>query len=138
YAAPVLESHSLRATFFITTGLVGTLGRLWFDEAAQYWNSVPQEVILGVCRDATGPAEAEAAVGSISAWMHFLKAQTPDARGNVLQALRSGVASPPDEQHRMMTWSEVAALQRRGHEIGAHTRHHPLLPQLGDLEVIEE
>ena len=33
-AAPILEEHGLHGTFYVTTGLVGTDRRHWFDQAA--------------------------------------------------------------------------------------------------------
>jgi peptidoglycan/xylan/chitin deacetylase (PgdA/CDA1 family) len=65
-----------------------------------------------------------------------LSADQRDASLAELEAALGGDAVP--EFARMMTWEQIRALHRAGHEIGSHSRTHPLLPELSDERVREE
>jgi peptidoglycan/xylan/chitin deacetylase (PgdA/CDA1 family) len=49
-AAPILEVHGLRGTFFITSGFVENAAPLWYDRAADAWKrlSHANRKVLGV------------------------------------------------------------------------------------------
>jgi peptidoglycan/xylan/chitin deacetylase (PgdA/CDA1 family) len=137
HAAPALEAAGLRGTFFVTTGPVGTDARLWFDEAAEFWRNVPQRQLTDLTRATLGPM-VPSAWSDISGWMAFLKRISPAQRSSMLERLRAAHSQPLDARHRLMTPREIASLQQRGHEIGCHTRWHPLLTQLTDSDLIGE
>jgi peptidoglycan/xylan/chitin deacetylase (PgdA/CDA1 family) len=65
-----------------------------------------------------------------------LSAERRDASLAELEAALGGDVVP--EFARMMTWEQVRALHRAGHEIGSHSLTHPLLPDLSDERVREE
>jgi peptidoglycan/xylan/chitin deacetylase (PgdA/CDA1 family) len=138
-AAPILEAAGVRATFFVTTGFVETGGPLWFDLAIDLLSRAPSDELAQVARAYFEAADAErlcARSAHIPDWMELLKTLAPGNRSAFLDEIGTAVGSA-DMRGRFdaMTPAHVAELARRGHEIGSHTVHHPLLPQLSDPEL---
>lgn len=52
-------------------------------------------------------------------------------------ANRWDTAAPPRDWP-ILSWDELGALARSGHEIGSHSRTHPHLPTLDDASLVEE
>jgi len=128
YAAPILESHGLRATFFVTTGFVeGTT--LWFDRAAQAWHRDAAATLMRASEAIPSLRESIAEVRSFDAWWQFLKQLSQDARQTVLHAT-DVPALATDEVFCAMTIEHVRELAKRGHEIGSHSVTHPILTNL--------
>lgn len=132
-AAPILEQHGLRATYYVTSGFVAQGGPLWFDRAS-----------LALQRlDASGRAELARehglALEGVSAWMAHAKTLDPIARERLV-ARAEALAGTARERARFepMTKAEVRALHERGHEIGSHTESHPILTGLDDAQLAHE
>jgi peptidoglycan/xylan/chitin deacetylase (PgdA/CDA1 family) len=138
-AAPILEEYGMRGTFYVTTSLVGTDRRLWFDEAAIRWRGLDwrqvTEVVDCVTPSAILPPSAST---SLPDWMAFLKSLATDQRLRLLDALGAHISEAPDDLDRIMTEQELVHLVQRGHEIGSHSATHPPLPQLTDAQLNEE
>lgn len=135
-AGPVLERCGVKATFYVTTGLIGTGQRLWFDSAAMTWSGLDWgRVEQAVAAAVPGLALPAAARASISGWMGFLKSLPTRARLAVLGSDLGVTAPEPDQLDRLMTPQELQELDRRGHEVASHSQTHPLLPQLSDAEL---
>lgn len=119
HAAPVLRKFGARATFFVTSGFIGGRRRMWFEVAAMLWERAQPRPPLGE-------------------WMTRFKRMPVKSRNDELAAL----ASPEDwvstERDAPMTWDHVADLQREGHEIGCHSRTHPILTILSPNELRDE
>ncbi len=122
-AAPILESAGVRGTFFITTGFLGTNKRLWFDVAARVW----------VREHKAGKQRMR-----LHEWMRSLKEMRAEEIAEVLRARTTEsdwISEPCD---RAMTGEELRGIARAGHEIGCHTRTHPILTRLADLDIRAE
>jgi len=143
FAAPVLQEFGLRATFFVITDLAGTNELPWYDrlaQAAATWRACGGAPANGhrfaplLGRLTAHVADANAfARAVVSAAKHL----PPGERARLLDYLeRSGKAElctpAPPPTDLLMTWAQIAALARAGHEIGSHTRTHPILTQLDD------
>ncbi len=127
--APTLEEYGVRGTFFIASGVSGTDRLYWFDRAAVLW-----------VREAAGIAmELGTPAGDFDAYMAALKKLSPDIRAQIMERVRdTDITAGDRKMYRTMGVAEVVDLHRRGHEIGAHSVSHPLLPQLGLEELNEE
>lgn len=123
-AAPVLEEHGVRGTFFVTTRFVDGDTALWFDVAALAW-SRDRAGCVAAAREEVDTAPA--APRDLAAWMSLLKALPPERRDAIVTRLG---APEPRDRFRAMRWEQVRALHSRGHEIGNHTLTHPILPGL--------
>lgn len=122
YAAPVLREHGVRATFFVTSGFIGCRRRMWFETAAAAWSGL---------RSAGNEM-------SLSDWMLKLKRLPVAARdAEIEKRTRAGDWVSP-ERDAAMSWSEVLELQKAGHEIGCHSRSHPILTPLADDDLRDE
>jgi peptidoglycan/xylan/chitin deacetylase (PgdA/CDA1 family) len=133
HAAPVLNLHGLRGTFFITTGFVQG-EPLWFDRAALAWRSAGRGAALKACDAMPECRELLAQVESFESWWEALKGLQPGVRRRVLDAAES-TAVKPDEIFGAMGPGEVAKLSAHGHEIGSHSATHPILSSLDDYSL---
>lgn len=120
-AAPILKALGLRATFFVVSSFVKHGTPLWFDAAARSYA-------------AQGFDHQRVAVE-----IEGLKNCSPALRDQRIAALPvSGVTAPGTDDSAPMTTTELIALARAGHEIGAHTVSHPVLPPTDDAELEKE
>lgn len=135
HAAPILDAKGVRATFFVTTGFVKG-EPMWFDRA-MLWYEANKGGASGIDSPDAGRGpetstanptfrEARSHLGSIDSWLGWLKAMTRADRDRVLQAV--GATGVPD-CCAAMTVDQVVAMSAKGHEIAAHTVHHPVLTQ---------
>jgi peptidoglycan/xylan/chitin deacetylase (PgdA/CDA1 family) len=152
HARPVLAKLGLKATFYIPVKNVEEQRAPWHDRlafalmrsiaAVRRTRGVDFDRLLAPfgtnvrAFDALLPEDALqlASVGVITA--KSLSAQRRDASLAELEAALGGDAVP--DFARMMTWEQVRALHRAGHEIGSLSLTHPLLPDLSDERVREE
>jgi len=115
-AAPILAKYGLKATFFLTTALIGTEQLLWFDRLRWIRRLAAPAVVRGddLLSGRIDPKKADVrdVLARLDPWWAEIRGRIPT---HVLDALR------------LMTWEEARALQRAGHSIGAHTRNHAIL-----------
>ncbi len=139
HAAPVLEAHDMRASFFVVTEAIEQNSTLWHDRIAYAMTAL-------LARDAE---RARALLAEIDvAFTHSDLANAAVARCKLLPPVRrdawvaaleasvGGAARP--EWDGMLTWDELRAMHERGHEIGSHSVSHPILPLLSDAELKAE
>lgn len=158
-AAPALEEHRVPATVFLATGLLGSDREFWWDELERvllHPGGLPSTLVLKVGRVERQWSLGEAAEYSaeqfachrswcgwdepldarqllfrqIYDWLRTLEPSEPQA---VLEQLRVWAEAPAQARpsHRILTSAEAAELARSPTiSIGAHTRTHPVLPDL--------
>ncbi|MBL8861140.1 MAG: polysaccharide deacetylase family protein [Planctomycetes bacterium] len=137
-AAPILERHGARGTFFVTTDFVASGLPMWFDRAAAIIRATPDR-ILNAAASAHGcapPAPETAAKGRVRAWVEALKGCAAAQRETFLGAL--GPAPDGTALFDPMSPVQVGELARRGHEIGAHSCSHAILPLADADELARE
>jgi peptidoglycan/xylan/chitin deacetylase (PgdA/CDA1 family) len=133
YAAPLLQEHGIRATFYVPVEQVETGQLIWHDRLgfsgltllqAQDGVDRAEEIFAGYGLSLNGqfslPDICEKAKGLDSAVRLEL----------INEMERQGSLAPA--WSRMMSWQEIRDLAMQGHEIGSHSMSHALLPQLGD------
>lgn len=136
HAAPILDAHGLRATFFVTTGFVEG-APLWFDSAALAWmrdcSAVVQIARISApefCGDLTKTS-------SLDTWLSTLKRMPTRSRLAVMDEIGI-VANAPTHIFGAMTPDQIRRLADHGHEIGAHSVTHPILTDLDDASLRKE
>jgi peptidoglycan/xylan/chitin deacetylase (PgdA/CDA1 family) len=135
-AAKHLGELGLTATFYVVTGLIGTDGELWYDEAVRRLRGCPRETVRRVLVELGANLSAPSLE---RAWIDALKRLPHYERCRAIPRLEFTDQTPPRrELDRMMTLAELRELASSGHEIGAHTVDHPLLDQLTLDEQLEQ
>ncbi len=133
YAAPILESHGLRGTFFVTTGFVE--GRpMWFDRAGYAWRNNMQNALARAVELAPEHSSLWNGCTTLDAWMGSLKQIEAGLRNSILDAIPSAEVGPT-EVFGPMAPSHVRRLYESGHEIAAHSVTHPILTRLDDIDL---
>ena len=141
-AKPVLEKYEIPATVFVCSGYQGE--EFWWDELARLVIASEADVgalRLGVGEKSFGWDQSERSTEAgfdvrkkvRQALYHFLLALDVEEQNRAMAAIRnwSGVSSSDALPARSMSHAELLRLaEGELIEIGAHTRFHPMLPQL--------
>jgi peptidoglycan/xylan/chitin deacetylase (PgdA/CDA1 family) len=137
-ASPILSEFGVPATFFIPTGGVDDDREFWWDTLERVFaapqSSLPAELRIdlpeGTCSFATGtPAER---LSTHAALYPVLVVLPPTERDPIITSLVdwSGLPSPPGRPPQRMRPRDILELAaRRGHQVGAHTIEHSMLPR---------
>ena len=137
-AMPILQRHSLTATFFIATGFLDG-GRMWNDTIIETVRSCQAAVLdvssLGLGSHPRGTvAEQQAAIAALIGQIKYrLVAERITLTQDIARLVN--VQLP---QNLMMTSAEVKAMHQAGMKIGAHTVSHPILARLTDDQARQE
>lgn len=135
-ALPILQSHGLSATFFVTTGVIDG-GVMWNDTVIESVRRARVSQIDG--RDLglhalgamplDGAAQRRAAIERLLLAVKHLE---PTERADRVDRLRrlAGLQELPSDT--MMTVAQVRGLRDAGMQIGGHTVTHPILARLDD------
>lgn len=147
YAAPVLAEKGVRATFFIVSDLVGADQPPWYDRMASLVTACmnfgqdlrKNAAVYNILKDAA-PADLDSACLTPNQTVAWSKRLSGDRREELMTLLRrtagGEAASPPDDL--IMDGRELIELADTGHEIGSHSRTHPILTQLDDVALRDE
>jgi len=152
-ALPLLQRHGLRATFFVTTGWIGTEKVLWWDRLHDYirqalaararpldFEGLPPSMAEALAMaNLLSPADAarlEHALVAALRGIPLTPEETDTLVERVAAALGADVAEP--EPYRPMSWGQVRALRDAGMEIGSHTVSHARLASVPPERAFEE
>jgi peptidoglycan/xylan/chitin deacetylase (PgdA/CDA1 family) len=142
-AHPVLQANRVRAAMFLCSGFIDGLATAWWDEVA--WilrHSAAPTLAPGSWSPrplALEPASIEHAIDIVTRRCWKLSPQEISQLLDELGAA-SGVGRRPeaDGAADWISWEMARALGAAGHEIGAHTVHHPILARLPQQRQREE
>ena len=128
-AAPVLHAAGLSATFFLVPEFLSGRTQAWWEELG--WavaHATATEVRwAGRSFDLSSPTARSASLGVLS---DLLKEIPGDQRGDAVVELRERAlrgTRPPAPGRQFMDWDEANRLVGLGHDIGSHTRSHPIM-----------
>jgi peptidoglycan/xylan/chitin deacetylase (PgdA/CDA1 family) len=135
-AMPILEARDMTGTVFVTGDAIDS-GIMWNDmliEAMRSAGSISgyQRFGMDAAQDATVPEPER-----IMRVVRHVRYQPLQKR---LETARSfhREATGREPPRLMLTRQQVRALADRGHDVGAHTMHHPILAGLPDPEANSE
>ena len=142
-ALPILQSHGMKATFFIATGYIDNPHVPWWDEIAWMIRSSPhaglQASMLMPVNVTFDPPQRRRAIDQV---LSVYKKLPGDATRQFMEDLASacGTGRCPAELGRdlWMTWDMIRNLRDAGMTIGGHTVNHPILSQLPRFQQEEE
>lgn len=141
HARPVLDRAGVKASFFVPVDAVAGGPALWHDRLA-----FALQALLGrdrrsgasLCRD-LGAADAGDDRQQLLATLRRTKRLPPAERLAVVKRLEAEIGGPVRPLwDGAMTWAQLRALVRDGHEVGSHTVTHALLPPLDDAQLDHE
>lgn len=144
HAAPILERHGARATFYVTTDFVSGASAMWYDRAAVAIAAVSDSELESAARAHGVEPQASGSTGGerIRAWVEALKRASSAARlafvAQVEHAAPSGVLERELARFTPLSPGDVRDLARRGHEVGAHSISHEILPLCDDAALDRE
>jgi peptidoglycan/xylan/chitin deacetylase (PgdA/CDA1 family) len=141
-ALPILRSHGLPATFFVTTGVIDG-GLMWNDTVIESVRRAEVDQIDG--RDlGLGSLGVLSLIGAthrrlaIERLLLAIKHLEPDERSDRVERLRRLVGLRELRSDLMMTVEQVCGLRNAGMQIGGHTVTHPILARLDDATARHE
>jgi len=138
-AFQLLKQHDLRAAFFVITSFIGTSHLPWWDEIAYL---VRNTRLPSLSIQSSSPITVDLRTGREEAIRQLVEAYKSEENHDpaaFMQQLRAEAqVKPPMPQRRFLNWDEVKEIAAAGMEIGSHTRSHPLLSRLTDVEQQEE
>ncbi len=147
YALPVLKEEKVSASFFLTTGLIGSNDCLWTDWITYLLFHSKNSVIelnLPNHHFHFELACEESRIRASVMLRSFLKMSQSENLQNVLDQLKEQVGDilPPvqgdPDRYAFLNWQEVKAMNEAGMDIGAHTHNHLLLRMLSDEQAYFE
>lgn len=128
FAAPVLQSAGLPATFFLVPGFLSDTSRVWWEELGWAFAHATAPVLSwdGARHDTSTPAARAAAMSTVA---DSLKLFDRGEREAAVTELRGRLAAegPEPPSRLFMDWDEASGLVRAGHDVGSHTCAHPIL-----------
>jgi peptidoglycan/xylan/chitin deacetylase (PgdA/CDA1 family) len=132
-AFPILKSHGVPATFFVTTGFLDGRMISWWDEIAWMIRNSPHRELDSnewfERRLSLDPEGQEGAIKALIAVYHRLSLESTDTFLESLAAL-TGSGRHRQGYDGWMTWDEIRELRAAGMRIGGHTVNHPVLARL--------
>jgi peptidoglycan/xylan/chitin deacetylase (PgdA/CDA1 family) len=137
-ALPILEKHHIKATFYIPTDYIDTSKNLWHDVVGFSVKNFNQDqstfIEIGqLMKEYLGD---DFDFTDIKSTINSCKGLTSIKLSELTQSL-SAIDQPPIPNWAgMMNWEQIKILSDKGHEIGSHTRTHPILTEIdneGDL-----
>ena len=141
-ALPILRAHGIPATFFVSTGFVGTHRRFWVDiveHAVNYFKSSSLEIRLNGVVQSFDIAIRERRIESVTVIKAAMKKMPPARRAEALSELISvtGVDDGGDgvSNYENMDWDDVRALDEGEYEVGGHTVNHEIMAYLNDEDL---
>jgi peptidoglycan/xylan/chitin deacetylase (PgdA/CDA1 family) len=129
----------MRATFFVTTGWIGTPDAPWWDQIAgrvRQWRE-PNLPLPGWFERPLPTADDDQKTAAIRSIQKLAKEVEDCRRLELLDALRARCGEWHAAGRVMMSWDEVRRLSAAGMEIGSHTVSHPLLPRVAEPAVVQ-
>jgi peptidoglycan/xylan/chitin deacetylase (PgdA/CDA1 family) len=130
-AFPILQAHSLKATFFVSTGFIDNPRLPWWDEIAWMVNTSTCPMLAGIATPLSLAAADRPA--TIRTLLDIYKRLSPDETSPFLEGIAHATGSgrfTGDASSMWMTWPMLRAMQAAGMEIGGHTVTHPVLGRL--------
>jgi peptidoglycan/xylan/chitin deacetylase (PgdA/CDA1 family) len=140
-AAPMLERHGLRATFFVATEFVRANDWMWYDLAALRIRGASDAELERAARayDVPPPRAPSAGASRAEAWVEALKTRPSAVREAFLAELPAAADEASERRRfRAMRPEQVSALAHAGHEIGSHSASHEILTHADDVRLRHE
>ena len=143
--ADVFLAYDCPVTVFVTTGLIDGVSWHWWDQIEYACTATAKRAISVRLDGATHEfvldsdrARRDAVEALKMHWGHTTDALRQALVDDVARAAEVLLPTKPPSQYGGMSWSTIAALERRGVRFGPHTHTHPVLPSADALSSARE
>jgi peptidoglycan/xylan/chitin deacetylase (PgdA/CDA1 family) len=126
HALPVLSALGLPATIFVVTDRIGTLGAFWPDEVSRRLAAAGR----GAAARIAGQLGAQVTRDPLEGVLAVLKSLPQQELDETLAKLRACTPAGDESEREMLSWDELAALERAGIGIESHGATHAILTAL--------
>jgi peptidoglycan/xylan/chitin deacetylase (PgdA/CDA1 family) len=137
HARPVLERAGIAASFFVPVEGVDRNELLWHDQlgyAATRLLAADRSRALALLG---GAGDDDRAV--VKGAMERAKRLSPEARLAFVARVEGSLPGPARPAwDGLLSWDQLRALVRAGHEVGSHSVTHPILPLVDDAQLERE
>ncbi len=139
-AFPVLKKHGIPATFFVSSGYIGSGETFWFNQVARMINGNPGKFFTVESRDFKLPEDIASRLELVPEVLNLLKQVPNQSRLDYLRdiARQLNHVDDCDALARPMNWEQVKEMSNNGCEIGSHTVSHPILTQISAQQLSRE
>ena len=142
-ALPILEEFSIPATFFITTGMVGTSKKYWVDHLEDMINHAQNHhfTLMLDTKKEYKLSNHEKKIKCISEIKTFLKTASSSRRRIILSDIERKTSWQPHrskevDNYQNLSWDDVIKLDKSPLcEVGGHTVNHEIMSYLNDEEL---
>lgn len=131
--APILNRLGIRASFYLTTGLIGAKNPPWFCRLRHAFAVTRKRVWLSLGnKQPSSLATDKDRNAAILAAFECCASLAGDALEQAVQTIEGDleIEALNDGTEFMMDWNQARALQRAGHIVGCHTLTHPNVAQV--------
>ena len=140
YAYPILRRYGVSATVFVSTDLIGTMERPWFDKiqlmiARAGGDSLTLNGRMNRRFDLSSP---EAKARAICAVTKALKDGSRESIEAHVREIEAQLGKSWNGSRAMLNWDELAEMCANGIEIGSHGRTHMILTKLPRQDAVAE
>ncbi|MCH8968278.1 MAG: polysaccharide deacetylase family protein [Planctomycetes bacterium] len=146
FALSILKSHGIPATFFLSTGLIGTDRQFWTDKV-EHWINLTCRVSLDLVLDGEpfqcDLRETDQRIEAVIRIKSKLKSISPSERDDALSELNRYCEVDDDgkdvSNYQSMSWDQVRDLDSSpDYEVGGHTVNHEIMAYLDDAALERE
>ena len=134
HAFPILKRHSIPATIFLTTSVIGSDRQLWHDDVFSAFRETTEAALepFGSKKIASPLTTIGERLRAQHEFLAYIRTLSEPDRAAAVSRLREGlrVGPPRKAPGLMLSWEEARAMNRAGIQFGSHTATHPILSRV--------
>jgi peptidoglycan/xylan/chitin deacetylase (PgdA/CDA1 family) len=141
-AAPILDRYGIRASFYVTASLIGTVQPPWYCRLRHtFYTSQMREwrqPLTGKIHPLGSREERRDGLSSaFDCCAPLAGREQEEMIGQIESDLKAKLASHRSDFRFMMDWDQLRRLARDGHLVGSHSMTHPNLAHVSSQELLE-
>ncbi len=141
-AMEVLDRHNVKATAFLITACIDNQNMMWRNKISAMMNSVPADTLLKAYNESIGVSEGFC-VTNVQQILEASMLWPMRQKETLVDTLWAASGMVPLSEYLAdfqpyMTWEDLNEWRSHGHQIGLHTRTHPVCANLEADIIVDE